>query len=218
MINVFKMPCLHPLDTHLREHLCLSYTREYTVGVKCYFFVLKCVYFILNLNKRFSFLFLRCSVVTEKSSGLLFTRPKKLIRSWGPEASVLGYVGIGTLSEGMCRYDLNEEDVAWLEVANREFTQMGEYVLNSILFRFFIFVCVYPEHSAVLLVDASLSAKMFISRLLPVCLTLIVCLRFLQKTLHLFSIYGENESGVTFNYEFLARFCSSDKPAIQTWL
>lgn len=71
--------------------------------------------------------------MAEKSSSLLFTRPKKLIRSWGPEASVLGYVGIGALSEGMCRYDLNEEDVAWLEVANREFSQMGECVLNSIL-------------------------------------------------------------------------------------
>ncbi|KAI5102715.1 protein Jade-1 isoform X1 [Silurus meridionalis] len=70
-------------------------------------------------------------VVLEKSSSMLFTRPKKLIRSWGPEASVLGYVGIGTLSEGTCRYDLNEEDVAWLEVANGEFTQMGMQVLDE---------------------------------------------------------------------------------------
>ncbi|KAM9466980.1 protein Jade-1 [Clarias gariepinus] len=70
-------------------------------------------------------------VVAEKSSGLLFTRPKKLIRSWGPEASVLGYVGIGTLAEGTCRYDLNEEDVAWLEVANREFSQMGMQLLDE---------------------------------------------------------------------------------------
>ncbi|XP_053538529.1 protein Jade-1 isoform X3 [Ictalurus punctatus] len=70
-------------------------------------------------------------VVAEKLPGLLFTRPKKLIRSWGPEASVLGYVGIGTLSEGTCRYDLNEEDVAWLEVANREFSQMGMQLLDE---------------------------------------------------------------------------------------
>lgn len=78
-------------------------------------------------------MFFPCSMVAEKSSSMLFTRPKKLIHSWGPEASVLGYVGIGTLSEGMCRYDLNEEDVAWLEVANREFTQMGECVLKPAL-------------------------------------------------------------------------------------
>ncbi|KAF4084357.1 hypothetical protein AMELA_G00127800 [Ameiurus melas] len=70
-------------------------------------------------------------VVAEKLPGLLFTRPKKLIRSWGPEASVLGYVAIGTLSEGTCRYDLNEEDVAWLEVANREFSQMGMQLLDE---------------------------------------------------------------------------------------
>lgn len=85
--------------------------------------------------------FFSCSIVAEQLSSVLFTRPKKLIRSWGPEASVLGYVGIGTLSEGMCRYDLNEEDVAWLEVANREFSQMGEcfsYTLNLLNH------CIYP--------------------------------------------------------------------------
>ncbi|XP_062864155.1 protein Jade-1 [Trichomycterus rosablanca] len=70
-------------------------------------------------------------VVAEKSSALLFTRPKKLIRSWGPEATVLGYVGIGTLAEGTCRYDLNEEDVAWLDVANKEFGQMGMQLLDE---------------------------------------------------------------------------------------
>ncbi|XP_072546232.1 protein Jade-1 isoform X2 [Salminus brasiliensis] len=70
-------------------------------------------------------------LVAEKSSALLFTRPKKLIRSWGAEATALGYVAIGTLSEGMCRYDLNEEDVAWLEVANKEFSAMGMQLLDE---------------------------------------------------------------------------------------
>uniref|UniRef100_A0A3B4DLB8 Protein Jade-1 n=1 Tax=Pygocentrus nattereri TaxID=42514 RepID=A0A3B4DLB8_PYGNA len=70
-------------------------------------------------------------VVAEKSSALLFTRPKKLIRSWGAEASALGYVGIGKLSEGTCRYDLNEADVAWLEVANKEFGAMGMQLLDE---------------------------------------------------------------------------------------
>ncbi|XP_066528240.1 protein Jade-1 isoform X2 [Hoplias malabaricus] len=70
-------------------------------------------------------------VVAEKSSALLFSRPKKLIRSWGAEASALGYVGIGALSEGMCRYDLNEEDVAWLELANKEFSAMGMQLLDE---------------------------------------------------------------------------------------
>ena len=54
----------------------------------------------------------------------MFVRPKKLIRTSGTEA--LGYVDIRTLAEGMCRYDLNEEDVAWLQIANAEFAEMGE--------------------------------------------------------------------------------------------
>lgn len=54
----------------------------------------------------------------------MFIRPKKLIRTSGTEA--LGYVDIRTLAEGMCRYDLNEEDVAWLQIINEEFAQMGE--------------------------------------------------------------------------------------------
>lgn len=54
----------------------------------------------------------------------MFVRPKKLIRTSGAEA--LGYVDIRTLAEGMCRYDLNEQDVAWLQMANEQFAEMGE--------------------------------------------------------------------------------------------
>lgn len=54
----------------------------------------------------------------------MFVRPKKLIRTSGTEA--LGYVDIRTLAEGMCRYDLNEQDVAWLQIANKQFAEMGE--------------------------------------------------------------------------------------------
>lgn len=54
----------------------------------------------------------------------MFVRPKKLIRTSGTEA--LGYVDIRTLAEGMCRYDLNEQDVAWLQMANEQFAEMGE--------------------------------------------------------------------------------------------
>lgn len=54
----------------------------------------------------------------------MFVRPKKLIRTSGTEA--LGYVDIRTLAEGMCRYDLNEQDVAWLHIVNKQFAEMGE--------------------------------------------------------------------------------------------
>lgn len=65
-----------------------------------------------------------CRVLVEKGKEVMFIRPKKLIRTSGAEA--LGYVDIRTLAEGMCRYDLNEEDVSWLQIANEEFAEMGE--------------------------------------------------------------------------------------------
>ncbi|KAM6969439.1 protein Jade-1 isoform 1-T2 [Tautogolabrus adspersus] len=62
-------------------------------------------------------------VLAEKGKEVMFVRPKKLIRTSGTEA--LGYVDIRTLAEGMCRYDLNEEDVTWLQTANQEFADMA---------------------------------------------------------------------------------------------
>lgn len=68
-------------------------------------------------------------VLAGKGKEVMFIRPKKLIRTSGTEA--LGYVDIRTLAEGMCRYDLNEEDVAWLQMINEEFTQMGELQIRQ---------------------------------------------------------------------------------------
>lgn len=84
---------------------------------------------MLTFNGFHLLYFYSLSTVAEKCPTALFVRPKKLIRS--SESSMLGYVGIQALAEGMCRYDLNEEDVAWLEIANAEFSKMGE--LNAIL-------------------------------------------------------------------------------------
>ncbi|XP_057715038.1 protein Jade-1 [Corythoichthys intestinalis] len=52
-----------------------------------------------------------------------FIRPKKLICT--SAAQVPGYVDIRTLAEGACRYDLNEQDVAWLTVVNEEFLKLA---------------------------------------------------------------------------------------------
>ncbi|XP_047201704.1 protein Jade-1 isoform X2 [Girardinichthys multiradiatus] len=68
-------------------------------------------------------------VLAEKGKEVMFIRPKKLIRTSGSEA--LGYVDIRTLAEGMCRYDLNEEDVAWLQIINEEFAQMALPLLDE---------------------------------------------------------------------------------------
>uniref|UniRef100_A0A3P8S0Y8 Protein Jade-1 n=1 Tax=Amphiprion percula TaxID=161767 RepID=A0A3P8S0Y8_AMPPE len=69
-------------------------------------------------------------VLAEKGKEVMFIRPKKLIRTSGAEA--LGYVDIRTLAEGMCRYDLNEEDVAWLQIINEEFAEMAISPLDEI--------------------------------------------------------------------------------------
>ncbi|XP_040916953.1 protein Jade-1 [Toxotes jaculatrix] len=69
-------------------------------------------------------------VLAEKGKEVMFVRPKKLIRTSGTEA--LGYVDIRTLAEGMCRYDLNEEDVAWLQIINEEFAEMAMLPLDEI--------------------------------------------------------------------------------------
>ncbi|XP_034530592.1 protein Jade-1, partial [Notolabrus celidotus] len=69
-------------------------------------------------------------VLVEKGKEVMFVRPKKLIRTSGTEA--LGYVDIRTLAEGMCRYDLNEEDVAWLQIANQEFADMALAPLDEL--------------------------------------------------------------------------------------
>ncbi|RXM30711.1 Protein Jade-1 [Acipenser ruthenus] len=63
--------------------------------------------------------------VAEKDKANMFTRSRKLIRSSGSEPPELGNVDICTLADSICRYDLNETDVAWLEVINEEFREMG---------------------------------------------------------------------------------------------
>ncbi|XP_028657499.1 protein Jade-1 [Erpetoichthys calabaricus] len=63
--------------------------------------------------------------IAEKEKAVMFTRPRKYIRSPGSEPPELGYVDIQTLADSMCRYDLNEMDAAWLELINEEFEDMG---------------------------------------------------------------------------------------------
>nr|XP_056711460.1 protein Jade-1 isoform X2 [Euleptes europaea] len=79
--------------------------------------------------------------VVSESKAVTFTRPRKYILSSGSEPPELGYVDIRTLAESVCRYDLNYMDVAWLELANEEFKDMGmpeldEYTMERIMEEF----------------------------------------------------------------------------------
>ncbi|EMP36380.1 Protein Jade-1 [Chelonia mydas] len=60
-----------------------------------------------------------------ETKAVTFTRPRKYILSSGSEPPELGYVDIRTLADSVCRYDLNDVDAAWLELANEEFKEMG---------------------------------------------------------------------------------------------
>ncbi|KAK0130704.1 Protein Jade-1 [Merluccius polli] len=69
-------------------------------------------------------------VVCASSRETSYTRPKRLVRTSGSEA--LGYVDIRTLAEAACRYDLNEDDQAWLLAVNQELQDMGMPLLDEI--------------------------------------------------------------------------------------
>ncbi|KAM9329357.1 protein Jade-1 [Gastrophryne carolinensis] len=79
--------------------------------------------------------------VAEKEKVVTYSRPRKYVHSSGTEPPELGYVDIRTLADGMCRYDLNDMDVAWLELINEEFSEMGmpqldEYMMERAMEEF----------------------------------------------------------------------------------
>ncbi|XP_010226651.1 PREDICTED: protein Jade-1 [Tinamus guttatus] len=79
--------------------------------------------------------------IVSETKAVTFTRPRKYIVSSGLEPPELGYVDIRTLADAVCRYDLNDVDVAWLQLANEEFKEMGmpeldEYSMERVLEEF----------------------------------------------------------------------------------
>ena len=63
-------------------------------------------------------------VVCVPSREASYTRPKKRVRSSCLEGP--GSEDIRTLADATCRYDLNEDDQAWLLAVNQELREMGE--------------------------------------------------------------------------------------------
>ncbi|XP_060707757.1 protein Jade-1 [Hemiscyllium ocellatum] len=70
-------------------------------------------------------------ITEEKDKAVTFARPRKYIHSSGSEPPELGYVDIRTLAESVCRYDLDDMDVAWLNMLNEEFIGMGMAELDE---------------------------------------------------------------------------------------
>ncbi|XP_072351663.1 protein Jade-1 isoform X2 [Scyliorhinus torazame] len=70
-------------------------------------------------------------ITDEMEKAVIFARPRKYIHSSGSEPPELGYVDIRTLAESVCRYDLDDMDVAWLNLLNEEFKGMGMTELDE---------------------------------------------------------------------------------------
>ena len=57
---------------------------------------------------------------------MFYSHQRKYIQCWSQESAEPGYVNIRELAEAMCRYDLDEVDLYWLQTLNRELHRMGE--------------------------------------------------------------------------------------------
>lgn len=64
-------------------------------------------------------------VLAEKEKQILFSRPRKYIHCSTQEPVEPGYINILELAERMCRYDLDEVDIFWLQELNLELLEMG---------------------------------------------------------------------------------------------
>lgn len=68
-------------------------------------------------------------LIAEKPKEILYNHQRNYIQCWGQESTQLrteSYVNIKELAEAMCRYDLDDMDLYWLHVLNRELDCMGE--------------------------------------------------------------------------------------------
>ncbi|KAF4800010.1 Protein Jade-3 [Turdus rufiventris] len=70
-------------------------------------------------------------VVAEKVKEVLYTRPRKYIHCSSQEPAEPGYINILELAESVCRYDLDDMDIFWLQELNEELTEMGCGLLDE---------------------------------------------------------------------------------------
>lgn len=65
-------------------------------------------------------------VIAEKPKETLYTHQRKYIQCSSQESTEPGYVNIKELAEAMCRYDLDDMDLYWLQTLNQELSRMGK--------------------------------------------------------------------------------------------
>ncbi|XP_017576277.2 protein Jade-3 [Pygocentrus nattereri] len=71
-------------------------------------------------------------IIAEKPREILFSRQRKYIQCCSQDSTETGYVNIKELAEAMCRYDLDDMDLYWLQELNMELGQMGEGPMNEL--------------------------------------------------------------------------------------
>nr|XP_019572307.1 PREDICTED: protein Jade-3 isoform X2 [Rhinolophus sinicus] len=64
-------------------------------------------------------------IVAEKVKDVLFTRPRKYIQCSNSETAEPGYINITELAASVCRYDLDDMDIFWLQGLNEDLAEMG---------------------------------------------------------------------------------------------
>uniref|UniRef100_G3T212 Jade family PHD finger 3 n=1 Tax=Loxodonta africana TaxID=9785 RepID=G3T212_LOXAF len=64
-------------------------------------------------------------IIAEKVKEVLFIRPRKYIHCSAPEPAEPGYINIIELAASMCRYDLDDMDIFWLQELNEDLAEMG---------------------------------------------------------------------------------------------
>ncbi|XP_066562167.1 protein Jade-3 isoform X2 [Amia ocellicauda] len=71
-------------------------------------------------------------IIAEKPKESLYSRPRKYIQCSSPEPAEPGYINILELAESMCRYDLDDIDLYWLQELNVELEDMGERFVDEL--------------------------------------------------------------------------------------
>uniref|UniRef100_A0A2K6M7C7 Jade family PHD finger 3 n=1 Tax=Rhinopithecus bieti TaxID=61621 RepID=A0A2K6M7C7_RHIBE len=64
-------------------------------------------------------------IIAEKVKDVLFIRPRKYIHCSTPDTTEPGYINIMELAASVCRYDLDDMDIFWLQELNEDLAEMG---------------------------------------------------------------------------------------------
>ncbi|KAJ7993563.1 hypothetical protein DPEC_G00273700 [Dallia pectoralis] len=70
-------------------------------------------------------------ILAERPKDVLFTRQRKYIQN--QDSTETGYVNIKELAEVMCRYDLDDMDLYWLQTLNSELNHMGGEPVDELM-------------------------------------------------------------------------------------